>query len=480
MPILPFQPDVLKHSVTRIQVGHRVQVANDACLILNARLAGVDGNVTATIYTDDDPNFTSDDPTSAESESDLIALAATTGTSDSQNPLAPPTRADFGIFVKAEGATDKVALLELTYVHRCDYEQTFEPIKVETVEGGPALGYIAPAPGTNIWSEDDDEDDDGSGGGGNVGGAINADASMIGVDDGGGGLTPPGPSPPPGIITGGHVYYEPDDIIIIEGQTDVVKVRLDPRYTPLQDVVISVTSSATGDLTVSPSTLTFTPANFKTLQNVTLTAVNDADTESTEAVQVTLAVSAGDGGPYLDETTTPPRVMIVRVVDTDSGTPGVVITPADIAILEDAPAQTLSISLTKQPSADVTVQVGDSYGEGRWETGVGGSYAATKDLTFTNANWLTAQDVTIRTTTNTDTELINPDVSSFTTSVTASTDANYSVLIGHENFVPVLVYDNDVANFATGQFVFVTEQTNYEGSSQPISTESGSALLRNE
>ena len=68
MPILPFQPDVLKHNVTRITVGQRIQIDAEACLILNARLAGVDGNVTATIYTDDDPNYVSDNPDTADSE----------------------------------------------------------------------------------------------------------------------------------------------------------------------------------------------------------------------------------------------------------------------------------------------------------------------------------------------------------------------------------------------------------------------------
>mgnify|MGYP003664661737 CR=1 FL=1 len=479
MPILPFQPDVLKHNVTRITVGQRIQIDAEACLILNARLAGVDGNVTATIYTDDDPNFVSDNPDTADSEKDLIALAATTGASDSQNPLAPPTRADFGIFVKAEGTTDKVALLELTYVHRVDYEQTFEPIKVETVEGGPALAYIADAPGTSLWSAGTDSDD--GGGGGDTGGRVirSADGllSPIGSDPGG---SAPSPTPPTGIITGGHIYFEPDEIIIIEGQTDTFKVRLDPAHTPLKDVVISVTSSATGDLTVSPSTLTFTPSNFTTLQNVTLTAVDDASTESTEAVQVTLAVSGGDGGPYSDDTTTLPRDITVRVVDTDSNIAGVNIDQSSIAIVEGAAAQTLNISLTRQPSANVTVQVGDTYGEGRWETGVSSSYAATKDLTFTNANWLTAQDITIRATTNTDVELINPFSSPFTATVTASTDANYSAIIGRDKRIPIVVYDNDATNFGVGMFILQAEHGDYEGNPQSITTESGSALIRNE
>jgi len=480
VPILPFQPDVLKHTVTRITVGHRIQIDPSACIILNARLAGVDGNVTAIVYTDDDPDYVSDNPETAASETDLIALAATTGASDSQNPMAPPTRADYGIFVKAEGTADKEALLELTYVHRVDYEQSFEPIKVETVEGGPALGFIGDLPGGETWEEGTDGD---GGGGGDTGtggtGYSSADGSKapIGEDPD---RPPPRPAPPTGPRTGGHIYYEPDMIIIIEGQTDTFKVRLDPDYTPLKDVVISVTSGATGDLTVSPSTLTFTPSNFTTLQEVTLTAVNDSDVEDTEAVEVTLSVSVGDDGPYADNTTTVDRKLMVRVVDTDSDTPGISLNQHDIAIVEGASAQTLSISLTKQPSADVTVQVGDSEGSGRWETGVSGSYAATKDLTFTNANWLTAQDVTIRATSNTDVEELNPSASAFTYTVTASSDSNYSNLIGSYPSIPIIVYDNDASNFAVGMFILQAEHGDYEGNPQSLITESGSALIRNE
>ena len=81
MPILPFQPDVLKHSVTRITVGHRIQIDPEPCIILNARLIGTDGTVAVIVYTDNDANYIADNPATAESEEDLIALVVNTGTS---------------------------------------------------------------------------------------------------------------------------------------------------------------------------------------------------------------------------------------------------------------------------------------------------------------------------------------------------------------------------------------------------------------
>ena len=215
MPILPFQPDVLKHVVQLVTVGSRYQIDPEACVILNARLAGVDGNVTVIVYTDKDANYVSDNPETADSEEGLIALAANTGTSDSQNPMAPPTHADYGLFCKAEGTTDKQALLELTYVHRCDYERSFEPIKVETIQGQfEALDNIISLPAVPPWSEGITDDDDG---GEAEGGGIRDASGLIApigdtVDD-------PGPYIPPSDPTNlfGSIELDEFETTIIEG-----------------------------------------------------------------------------------------------------------------------------------------------------------------------------------------------------------------------------------------------------------------------
>lgn len=482
MPILPFQPDVLKYKVQRIVVGERKQIDSAACLILNARLVGVDGDVTVIVYEDSDPTYDPADPLSDLTENPLMALACKQGTSDSQNPLAPPTRADYGIFVKAEGSDGKTALLELSYVHREDYEQSFEPIKIEMVESfTPALDVIYGLPGTGIWTEDNE----GEGGGDDDGGGnthVHVDRS--------GSATPIGQDPdkdpwwPDPYPDGGHVYWEPREIIIIEGQADVFKVRLEEGYTPLNDIVLSVTSGNTDDLTVSPSTLTFTPANFLTKQDITITAVNDSDTESTESVEVSLAITTGDNAHYTEESVGTVKLM-ARILDTDSDTARVVVNLPYFPIVEGATNPIVaSVSLATAPTADVVVTVGNITGDGRWETALGGeeSFAATKDLTFTSSNWLTAQDVDVRATTNTTIEEINPLVSSFTYQVKSTTDADYLELASNGMIpsVPVLVYDNDAPNFATGLFILQTEDNDYLNEVQSLITEGGNAFLRNE
>ena len=56
------------------------------------------------------------------------------------------------------------------------------------------------------------------------------------------------------------------------GDTDTFSVVLDAQ--PSSDVVLTIASSDTGEVTVT-STLTFTSANWDTAQNVTVTGVDD-------------------------------------------------------------------------------------------------------------------------------------------------------------------------------------------------------------
>ena len=70
--------------------------------------------------------------------------------------------------------------------------------------------------------------------------------------------------------------------------TDDFTVVLDAQ--PISDVVISVTSSDTGEATVSPATLTFTSGNWDSSQTVTVTGVDDSLIDGSQTTTVTIAV----------------------------------------------------------------------------------------------------------------------------------------------------------------------------------------------
>ena len=86
------------------------------------------------------------------------------------------------------------------------------------------------------------------------------------------------------------------------GDTDIITVVLNAQ--PASDVVITVTSSDTGEATVT-SSLTFTSENWDTPQNVTVTGVDDDLVDGT--VNSTLTITVDDTNSCLLYTSPSPR-----------------------------------------------------------------------------------------------------------------------------------------------------------------------------
>ena len=80
---------------------------------------------------------------------------------------------------------------------------------------------------------------------------------------------------------GGNVVNE-------NGSTDTFDVVLTAQ--PAADVVLTLSNRDAGEVTVSPVTLTFTPANWNVPQTVTLAGVADGVVDGTQTTTLTLAV----------------------------------------------------------------------------------------------------------------------------------------------------------------------------------------------
>ncbi len=167
------------------------------------------------------------------------------------------------------------------------------------------------------------------------------------------------------------------------GTTDSFTVVLDAE--PVSDVVLNVSSGDTGEATVSPSTLTFTNANWDTPQTVTVTGVNDAIVDDSQITTVTVAVvdgsSSNEYDAVADET--------VSVTTTDNETAGFTITESGgtTSVLESGTTDTFTTVLNTEPLSDVVISV--SSGD------TGEATVSPSTLTFTNANWDTPQTVTV-------------------------------------------------------------------------------------
>ena len=170
------------------------------------------------------------------------------------------------------------------------------------------------------------------------------------------------------------------------GTTDTLAISLTGQ--PASNVVLNVASSDTGEVTVAPTTLTFTPANWNVAQNVTVTGVEDTSVDGNQLTNVTLSVVDASSDNAFDAL--PDRVVVVTTTDNDAPTgPGFVVTQSggSTVVNETGTTDTFTVVLTAQPTTNVVLDIasGDT----------GEATVAPATITFTPANWNVPQIVTV-------------------------------------------------------------------------------------
>ncbi len=214
------------------------------------------------------------------------------------------------------------------------------------------------------------------------------------------------------------------------GGTDTFTVRLNSQ--PTANVTIGLSSSDTSEGTVAPSSLIFTTANWNTAQTVTVTGVDDAIVDGTVAYSIVTAAASSSDTNYNGL-----NASDVSVSNTDNDSAGVTVTPTSgLTTTEAGGADTFTVRLNSQPTADVTIALSSSDAT---EGTVGPN-----SLTFTTANWNTAQTVTV---TGVDDLIVDGTVGySIITAPAASSDTSYNGLNASD--VSVSNTDNDTVGIA--------------------------------
>ncbi len=196
-------------------------------------------------------------------------------------------------------------------------------------------------------------------------GAIDVDVSVMTTDD----------------DTAGFTVSRADAAVTEAGSTTTFTAVLDAQ--PATDVVLSVTSSDTGEATVAPATLTFTTDNWSTEQVVTATGVNDSDADGNRVTAVAVAVvdaGSDDAFDSLGDRST-------RVTTIDDEAAGFTLWTTAVSVSEDGTSDTFTVVLNKLPAGDVVISIESA------DTGEATLSPAT--LTFTVDNWSTPQTVTV-------------------------------------------------------------------------------------
>ncbi|WP_411824823.1 beta strand repeat-containing protein [Leptospira sp. 'Mane'] len=155
--------------------------------------------------------------------------------------------------------------------------------------------------------------------------------------------------------------------------------------------ITGINSSNPGLVTVSPSTLSFSSANWNVPQSITATGQNDSIDEDTRVVTISFGsvdTSSGSRDTAYDSVTIPSSVNISV---TDDDTAGVTVTPASgLVVNENAGpiSATFTVVLNSQPTS--TVNLASITSSNTAEITVSPS-----NLSFTTGNWSVAQTVTI-------------------------------------------------------------------------------------
>ena len=175
------------------------------------------------------------------------------------------------------------------------------------------------------------------------------------------------------------VSIAPASLTVAEGGSNTYTVVLDSQ--PTGDVTVTISGHEVSDLSVSPATLTFTAANWNVAQTVTVSAEQDDDAATDEAVTLNHAVSSVDEADYNSVT-----ADSVSVTITEDDTAAVRIEPTDLTVLEGS-NNSYAVVLDSQPTSEVSIAI----------SGHAGTAITLSDtmLTFTADNWETPQTVTV-------------------------------------------------------------------------------------
>ncbi len=178
------------------------------------------------------------------------------------------------------------------------------------------------------------------------------------------------------------VSFDTTNVTIAEGGMATYKARL--RAEPSANVTLTPDGLSGTDVTIQPTTLTFTTTNWRDEQTFTLTAAEDDDSVD-DPVTITHTTSGGGYGSV--------TVASVSVTVTDNDVPGVEISETEVTLTEGGSA-TYEVRLKTQPSASVTITPSTPPGEPVTVTPA--------SRTFTTSNWGSFQTFTVNGTQDTD------------------------------------------------------------------------------
>ncbi|MFK8113064.1 MAG: Calx-beta domain-containing protein [Rubripirellula sp.] len=240
---------------------------------------------------------------------------------------------------------------------------------------------------------------------------------------------------------------DPPDVAVTNADNDLAGITLTPiaglqtnegggsatftvalNTLPSADVTIALSSSDTGEGTLSTSSLTFTSSDGTTPQTVTVTGVDDDIIDGAIAFSIITAAAVSADANYSG--TNPPDVALIN---SDDDAAGISVIGGPLTVSEGGGTATFSVALNSLPTENVTIGISSS------DTNEG--TVSTSFLTFTSATGMSPQSVTV---TGIDDNAVDGDVSfSIVIGASTSDDPNYNGIDADD--LSATNADNDLA-----------------------------------
>jgi hypothetical protein len=218
-------------------------------------------------------------------------------------------------------------------------------------------------------------------------------------------------------------------VVTESGAADSFGVRLSSR--PNGPIELTVTSRDLTAVTVSPSTLRFTPENWNTLHTVTVAAVDDllADGAQLASIRLTVNLAFSSGGYDLSPTVD----VSTSTLDNELATLILQETGGATIVSESGTTDVVQVRLSAVPPGTVTVLISvDDSSE---------VAASVSSLTFTASNWNVPQSVSL---TGQDDAIVDgPVISQLRFAFAASSPGAYASALPKS--VAVTTSDNETA-----------------------------------
>ncbi|MCK6489145.1 MAG: hypothetical protein L6R48_12595, partial [Planctomycetes bacterium] len=149
---------------------------------------------------------------------------------------------------------------------------------------------------------------------------------------------------------------------------------------PTATVTIPVSSSDPSEASLSPTSLSFTTANWATPQAVTIYGIDDALADGNQAYQAVISAAASSDPVYAGRDNDDPAMTTV-----DDDARALVLSPASLTVAEGGTAGSYTIALGSQPVAQTTINL----------TGTSDFGVSPAQVVFTTGNWNLPQTITV-------------------------------------------------------------------------------------